>query len=71
MELTISPQKILRTGDIVIDKNTKSLGTIHYVIEKGGQSSFEKEVAKLEAIQFDNGERIVTLPIEQIELRSK
>lgn len=68
MELTINPQKILRTGDVVINKNTGLRGTIHYLYEKGGQTTFEHEVSKLEAVQFDNGEKIIDVKINEIDL---
>jgi hypothetical protein len=65
----LNPYKILRTGDIVVDKTTGIKGKIHYVIEHGGQMSFQKEVSGLEAVQFDDGNKITIIPIERIILK--
>ena len=68
MEISLKPNKILRTGDQIIDKVTNQKGTIHYLVENGGQTTFEREVSFLESVQFDNGSEIVVLPIERINL---
>lgn len=71
MDTALNPQKILRTGDKVIDTRTNSLGTIHYVVEKGGQLTFEREVSFLESVLIDNGEKIIDVPIENIQLNRR
>jgi len=71
MEISINLQKILRTGDLIINKETGIKGKIHYLVELDNQLTFESEVRFLKAIQFDNGKEIETIPISQVELTKK
>lgn len=68
MEITINPQKILRTGDTIINKKTGKKGIIHYVCERSGQYTFERVVSELGSVLFDTGKNIIELPIKYIDL---
>lgn len=68
MSITINSQKVLRTGDKIINKHTGKVGVIHYVFETSGQMSFEQEVSKIESALVDDGNQISNVLINDIEL---
>ena len=72
MSTSLNPNKILRTGDEIIDTTTQERGVIHYVCEKNGQMTFEREVSQLQSVQYDNGSKLIILPIAKVGIyRSK
>lgn len=60
MHTDISPQKILRTGDLIVTKDKKTC-KVHYLVEHDGQLSFESlmcNVKNVIAVREDLAETI-------------
>lgn len=65
--MSVNPQRVLRTGDVVLNTATGRQGSIHYVVEKDGQITFEGVISNLSGVLLYNGDNIVKVDITNIE----
>lgn len=66
--MSLNSQRFLRTGDNFYFNDCKA--TIHYVIDKDGQLSFEEPIHNIKTILAFNGNKIEEFDPLQIKLES-
>ena len=68
LELSISPRKVLRTGEVVVAKDTNQRGIVQHIETTYGDRVFEEEVQYIKSVHFDDGKEIDLVPITLIDL---
>lgn len=65
--MSVSTQKYIRTGDLVETKDNKR-GTVHYLVNKENQLSFDEPICKINKLIIDCGDKIEHLLLNDIKL---
>lgn len=63
----MTPQRMINTGDIVVNSRTQKKCQVHYVVGLDGQTSFSERAAYVtEVIVYDETNGNQTLKVEDI-----